>query len=222
MLKKNIVFIFIFWLFVINSFAKVTLDRERLQKRYDQRVEKYTKEIKKDPENPVLYYNLARTYEIKTVSSEIIKNYQKAISLNPKYFEAYLGLANHFKKIDRPKKVVENYQKALGLATKQQKYQIYGDLARVLKRLSNYEQAIIIYQKKLAIRPSDSMTNYYLAEVFVILKQYDKAIMQYKKTLQYNPKDRYAYIQLIEILKKLNRNQEAEKVKRDFHTISTD
>jgi len=55
---------------------------------YDTAIENYNKAISLDPEDPALYFNLARAYKEKGETTEATKNLKKALELKPDFNEA--------------------------------------------------------------------------------------------------------------------------------------
>ncbi len=64
----------------------------RKQGMYDEAIKNYKKAIAIDPEDEVLYYNLARAYYEKKEYDEAIKNLKKALELKPDFIEAKKAL----------------------------------------------------------------------------------------------------------------------------------
>ncbi len=80
---------------IFNEFA-INL---RKQKMYDEAIKNYQKAILIDPNDEVLYYNLARAYYEKKEYENAIKNLEKALKLNPDFKEAKKALIYIKKKV---------------------------------------------------------------------------------------------------------------------------
>jgi len=75
-----------------------------------------TEAIQKNPNEPVLYFNLGVISNQQNKDSLAIKYYKKAVELNPNYFDAYLNLANVYRKeesgiIDEMNKSLSDFDK---------------------------------------------------------------------------------------------------------------
>ena len=73
----------------------------RKQKMYDDAIRNYNKALEIDPNDEVLYYNLARAYFEKGEADNAIKSLEKAIKVNPDFAEAKKALEFIKKKVGK-------------------------------------------------------------------------------------------------------------------------
>jgi tetratricopeptide (TPR) repeat protein len=104
--------------------------------------------IQKDPNNPVLYYNLGVTNSNNDQPEKAIEYYKKAIELDPEMVDAYLNLASAT--IDKRDPIVEEMNK-LGMTTADTKK--YNELSKEVEAI--YIEAIPYYEKVLKIDPQN-------------------------------------------------------------------
>jgi len=94
--------------------------------------------IRKNPKEPVLYFNLGVINSQQNKDSLAINNYKKAIELDPNYFDAYLNLANIYRKAETG--IIEQMNKSLSDFDKYDK--LKAKLSHVYKKvLPFYEKA---------------------------------------------------------------------------------
>jgi len=130
--------------------------------------------IQKNPNEPVLYFNLGVISNEQNKDAEAIKYYKKAIELNPNYYDAYVNLANVYRK--KESGIIDEMNKSLSDFDKYDKLKV--KLSDVYKKvLPLYEKAnelkkddISVMQTLMGIYENLEMNTKYKA----LKSQYDK------------------------------------------------
>ena len=132
-------------LMLIRSEANIYLEMNQLDK-YKETMQEV---IKKDPNNPELYYNLGVGEDKLGNSAGAIEYYEKAISLNPKYAAAYNNIGALI--LGGAKAIVDEMN---GLGTSNADYKKYDELKE--KRQGIYKDAAPYLEKALENRSDDA------------------------------------------------------------------
>ncbi len=101
--------------------------------------------IQKNPNEPVLYFNLGVISAEQDKDADAIKYYNKAIELKPAYFDAYINLANVYRK--KESSIIDKMNNSLSDFAKYDKYK--AELALL------YKQVLPYYEKAYAIKKDD-------------------------------------------------------------------
>jgi len=101
--------------------------------------------IQKNPNEPVLYFNLGVISNQQNKDDEAIKYYKKAIELNPNYYDAYLNLANVYRKEESG--IIDEMNKSLSDFDKYDKLKV---------KLSDvYKKVLPLYEKAYELKKDD-------------------------------------------------------------------
>ncbi len=101
--------------------------------------------IDKNPNEPILYFNLGVISNGQNKDEEAIKYYKKAIELDSNYFDAYLNLANVYRKSETG--IIDEMNKSLSDFDK------YDKLKAKLSDL--YKKVLPFYEKAYSIKKDD-------------------------------------------------------------------
>lgn len=101
--------------------------------------------IQKNPNEPVLYFNLGVISAEQDKDADAIKYYNKAIELKPSYFDAYINLANVYRK--KESGIIDKMNNSLSDFAKYDKFK--AELALL------YKQVLPYYEKAYAIKKDD-------------------------------------------------------------------
>lgn len=148
-----------------------------LTKDYKNAITEYKQALKSSPKNHQIHYNLGVCYEKLNNIEEALKAYKRALNIRPTFIEA----RNAFNRLGGEKKI-KNMEASLNAFTKanssffQQDYntaiieynraikndssnfQAHHNLAFCYEKNKNYDQALTIYQKALALNPQSGNT----------------------------------------------------------------
>ncbi|MCF6213723.1 MAG: tetratricopeptide repeat protein [Flavobacteriaceae bacterium] len=120
--------------------------------------------IKKNPDNPVLYFNLGVINSEQNKDEEAIKYYKKAIELKADYFDAYINLASVLRKDES--KIIDEMNNSLSDFDK------YDQLKAKLSDL--YKVVLPYYEKAYGIKNDDISIIQTLMGIYENLEMDDK------------------------------------------------
>ncbi len=101
--------------------------------------------IDKNPNEPVLYFNLGVISSEQKKDEEAVKYYKKAVELDPNYFDAYLNLANVYRKPESA--IIDDMNNSLSDFDK------YDALKAKLSVL--YKKVLPFYEKAYSLKKDD-------------------------------------------------------------------
>lgn len=84
-----------------------------LKNRYDDAIEIFSKEVKRDPNNAIAHYALAITYNTRKKYSAALASYIEAVKVNPDNAIAYYSLGMLYGKLHRYHEEIASYIKAI-------------------------------------------------------------------------------------------------------------
>ena len=158
---------------------------------HNEDIQKYTEQIKKNPNNASVYYNRGTVYFVLEKYHLAIKDFDKAIQLNPNYLKAYYDRGSSYGNLGQYEKTVQDLSKVIQLDTNFAF--AYYNRGVAYSNLGQYEQAIKDFNKAIEIIPIYYNAYYDRGNVYCQLKQYDKAIQDFNKTIKLNPNYTDAY-----------------------------
>lgn len=123
--------------------------------------------IKKDPNNPTLYYNLAVASAQKKHNEDAIKYYKKALELDPEMINAYINLSVVM--LDGEQGLIKKMNEAL----KEGDMAAYNKYSN--KRKAIYKKALPYLEKAQEIKPNSIEVTRTLMNIYYILKKTEKA-----------------------------------------------
>jgi len=101
--------------------------------------------IQKNPNEPILYFNLGVISNEQNKDTEAIKYYKKAIELNPDYYDAYVNMANVYRK--KESGIIDEMNKSLSDFDKYDKLKV--KLSKV------YKKVLPLYEKAYNLKKDD-------------------------------------------------------------------
>ncbi len=225
-LKQLLIFIFIFFLVVLNSvfavssFSQVREDRqgEQLtpikedpstvclkegkelfwQQEYDEAVKQLEKCIEQDPDNPEIYYYIAQSYfqQGQQGSLSAIRYYRKAYDVSDQAIEKYWQQIE-----ENPEEDHTNQYLQLAYI-----YQIRS----LIPGVDEYQEALDIYQKLLEENPHIVSAYYHMGWIYYQQGEYQNTIDTYLKYLESGIKSDFVYYHLGLSYDKIGDRQKAE------------
>ncbi|MEM3444653.1 MAG: tetratricopeptide repeat protein [Thermoplasmata archaeon] len=85
----------------------------------EKKIKEYEEAIKKDPKNPVLWFEMGKLLSTIGDIDKAINAFQSATEIKPDYFEAWDALGDVYMEIGEKEKAVECYKKVVATATKE-------------------------------------------------------------------------------------------------------
>jgi len=189
-------------------------------KQFDKAILLFDESIKRFPNSPEAYINLANVMVIKG-RSDIAKGIlNKSIELNPKYLKPYSNIAGIFVGEGNFEKAEFFLRKSLEISPKD--INALVNLACVLKDLGNPKQAERFLRDALEINPKYDSALVNLGAVLNELGKIDEGEQFLKKALKINPNSPMALNNLGNILSKKNKTKEAELLYRKAIELKSD
>lgn len=87
----------------------------------EKKIKEYEEAIKKEPDNPVLWFEMGKLLSTIGETEKAINAFQTATSIKPDYFEAWDALGDVYMEIGEKEKAVECYKKVVATATRDTK-----------------------------------------------------------------------------------------------------
>lgn len=87
----------------------------------EKKIKEYEEAIKREPNNPVLWFEMGKLLSTIGETEKAINAFQTATSIKPDYFEAWDALGDVYMEIGEKEKAVECYKKVVATATKDTK-----------------------------------------------------------------------------------------------------
>ncbi|MCF8034564.1 MAG: tetratricopeptide repeat protein [Desulfarculaceae bacterium] len=157
-------------------------------------IEMFDQALKRDPRFARAYHDrgMARLLWKRAWSPQVERDLVLAVCLDPRYVGKLYRMGMALDKAGFPVKLVHNFaERVLKTSGMASRYAIEGTKAR---RQKNYQQAIVLYDKSLAINPYDPTVLANRGVTRFLLKENDKALADYNQALAYDP--RYAEARL--------------------------
>jgi len=102
-------------------------------------------------------------------------------------FELVLTKASIFSQLKDSKNAVRYFRDALGLAAKEDKDEVYLDLAMEYENANNFKMALAVLKEAIAYNPKNEAAIYEVAFCYDHLKEYEKSIKCYSDFIDENP-----------------------------------
>ncbi len=159
-------------------------------------------------ESPILNYslfhnNLGSVYFREAEYEKAAEQFKKVIEIMENYDLTYNHSDQPWKKQGRDAEAVKAFQKDLRLdpagtdeGMKWLHASAYIELGLLSELQVDYPQAILHYQKAIALSPENFVVHYNLGIIYRKLKEMDQAITEFKKAVRLNPDFVPAYINL--------------------------
>ncbi|MEW6556795.1 MAG: tetratricopeptide repeat protein [Elusimicrobiota bacterium] len=142
--------------------------------------------IKKYPNNPRAYYNLALiNYGPSDDYKKALQLCQKAVTIRPDYAELHNTLGNIYYMRKEYEKAYQEFKKAIEI--KPHLSGAHYNLAVLYQTRNDYSNAIIEYKKAIEINPYRLEAHNNLGNIYYTQKEYGNAIQEYKKVIELNP-----------------------------------
>ena len=188
-------------------------------KRYGEAIRVYEKILKSSPRKASIHANLGFAYgELKKykLSSEY---YEKAIKYGMKDSQVHYNLAYTYDKLGRKKEAIREYEY---VASSHPNMDVLDILAEYYTDEKQYENAIKIYKKMIAINPKRATAYSGLGYVYGLRNDIDKEIEYYKISLRHDAEDDDVYLSLGKAYEKKGMYQDALKAYVHAYELNPD
>lgn len=153
---------------------------------------KFKKDLKQDPLNADLFFNLGNLQIKLNKIDDAKKNYQKVILLKPNFVNSYFNLAVMYYKLREFSESEKNFFKVLEL--KNDYVQAYYGLGNVQIKLSKLGEAEKNFKKAISLKPDFVDAHSNLGLVLKEVKKIDEAEVSYTQALKFNSKHKMALL----------------------------
>jgi tetratricopeptide (TPR) repeat protein len=156
-------------------------------KEFDKAIECFTKCLKHEPNNYLIYYNRAMCHKQLKKNEDAIYDFEKCIDLNNEYIMAHIMLGRVYTSKNQIEKAIKAYSNSLKIKDNSA---IYFDRGCLYNQLQDYDKAIKDFTKCCDIDGSNSDSFYNRGSIYHRqFKEYDLALSDYNKVLTLNSKD---------------------------------
>jgi len=180
--------------------------------RCDEAIQAYQKAIELDPKSVLPWNGLGSVYRDLGRRDEAIQAYQKAIELDPKYAYPWNGLGSVYRDLGRRDEAIQAYQKAIELDPKDA--YPWNNLGNVYDDLGRHDEALQPYQKAIELDPTYPSPWYNLGTLYAKTDDNEQALAAFRNASELKPGNDEYRRRVIETLKKLGRQGEAEELEK--------
>lgn len=145
----------------------------------------YEKEIKENPDNARVHYNLGTAYVKQGNYEKGIPLLERTVALDPKYAGAYGNLGQTYYELGQLDKAIEYYEKADALSDALVENPV--NLARAYAQTGQYDKAVPLLEKALKLRPNHVGALNDLGVEYGRRGEYDRAEELFRRVLQIEP-----------------------------------
>ncbi len=166
--------------------------------------------VNENPDDPFGWFNLGAVYASKNKDNEAIEAYNKAIGLDPNYYQAINNLALLIEKSGDLQKAKELYEQAVKIY--QQDSLIWQNLGVCCIKMKDYTQAKEAFQRAIECNIDNGLAHYYMGFIEEHNENLKEAEKYYRKAIEIDPTYKEAWNNLLMVLTKLGKTEEAEKI----------
>ncbi|UCH96459.1 MAG: tetratricopeptide repeat protein [Candidatus Aminicenantes bacterium] len=141
---------------------------------YDEAIKHYQKILEINPNNTVVYVNMANILYYKKDYQEAIECLNKLVELNPKNSLAYNNIGHILYLQGKYDEAIENIKKAIEL--KPNDILPYGNMGNVLMAQGKYDEALNNYRKCLTLDSNFIPAKANIAEVYLVTERFKDAL----------------------------------------------
>ncbi|GLI34384.1 SPOR domain-containing protein [Desulforhabdus amnigena] len=141
----------------------------------------------KQPNDPVIHYDLGLAYDERGLSSDALKHFQKALSLKPDYSEAYNALGRHYARQNQLDLAQDSFEKALSNPFYSTPHLALYNLGLIYDKKGDREAALQRYQEAVRLQPNYGLAYFQIGQILEEMKRGDEARAAYGKAIQYSP-----------------------------------
>lgn len=187
---------------------------------YEEALDTYKKAIELDPNNAIVYHNMANVLRDLKHPQEALAAYERAIELDLTFASAYVGKGVSLEDLGRYEEALAAYEKAIELDPNNAL--AYTGKANMLKALKRNKEAIAAYEQAVRLDSSYPSTYFNMGNTLRDFKRPREALAAYEQVIQLDPGHVGAYIGRGTALEDLRRYEEAlasyeQAIKLDPH-----
>lgn len=156
-------------------------------KNYTKAVEILEKAIEREPDSLAAHMSLALSYQELGKNEASYNQYQIVFKNAPSLHSLRFDYANLLADMEKNVEAIAQYK--LYVTNFGEDARAYKNMAIVYKRLNDYDNTIINYEKSLALEPTSLDLKKELANCYHMKKDYATALKYYDKVLEVSPKD---------------------------------
>ena len=120
--------------------------------RFAEAIEDYQLALGREPEQPVVHYELASAYSATNRLREAAEHYQRAIEQSPRFAEAHIGLGQVYAATGDIPSAIQHYR--LAVEANPRMIEAHYNLATALADLERFDEAIVAMQRCLELATS--------------------------------------------------------------------
>jgi tetratricopeptide (TPR) repeat protein len=178
---------------------------------YDRAISYYLKAIELDPNDLVLYKNLAGSYKAKKDDLSALGIYLKSVAIHSNDADLHNEIGCCYSRLNEFNKAISSFEITLILDPENKIYKKNLDYAKEQLKLSpeqirnrqealnlnqtgakhfrngQYHEALEFYKKSLALTPDDPVINYNVANSLFLLKDFSECLYYVEKSAQLDP-----------------------------------
>ncbi len=141
----------------------------------------------KDPNNPMILYELGLAYDERGLSDQALNYYQAAIKLKPDFSDVYNAMGRLYASRDQLDKAEAAFKQAFNNPFYALPQLPLFNLGLVSEKRNDLPNALFYYQEALRILPSYGAAHYRMGKVLEAMGRTDEARRSYGKAIQYSP-----------------------------------
>ena len=185
---------------------------EAQRKEYQESLRLFAKAIRIAPDQPSLFSNRSSVMYASGQFENAIQDARRAIALKPGFAEAYFNLGNALRALEKFQEALSEYDSALSLNPGYVKALVGRGLAAF--GLRRFDEAIGAYQRALELSPSNVEAAANLGAALYAAKRYEDSLQCVDRALNADPRLGKAWLTRANVLRNLNRLEEAEHAAR--------
>ncbi len=149
------------------------------------KIAKLEKQVKADPGNYRLHYQLGNAYYDAGFAEKARDAYGEALRLNPKYIEALVNLGIALGDLSESTEAILTFEKAL--AINPEDCNARSNLGNAYYAMSRYSEAMYEYRRAIAIDPKCHSALYNIGVAFADAGLFREAVSWWRKVVQVAP-----------------------------------
>ncbi|MHA2089810.1 MAG: tetratricopeptide repeat protein [Candidatus Kariarchaeaceae archaeon] len=175
--------------------------------RYEESLSTYEKALRIQPENGILWNNMAVTHYVQRSFTDALRCYDRAIEIDPKLVMAWRNRASALEGLERYEESLIAYQKALELDPKLT--DLLMKIGLIYEKLHQFDLAEKTYDNILDKDNRNFLALHNKAIALQYAGKYEEAVDNYRVSLRINPKNVNGWYNLTRIHMAMDRIEEA-------------
>ena len=174
-----------------------------------------------NPDNPELWYQLARFFYTQNRFPESLAASERALSLAPGYADAHNYAALCYEALAQPAHVREHYEKAIELNRKSARADEWPlvNYAAFLIKEERLEQSLEMVDRALEVNPQSARAYYLRGKALRKTERMEKARQALTRCLELDPTEVSAYYELAGVLRKMGDLEGSKRMFEKFDAV---